>query len=107
LEKFRPPGPKFQNIFTAKSTIRDRNQWQLIATGDTRDFPALVRSASLFEACGATSFDKFSTQKRRTEKTAKSSAGDDCRLAITICLPRLQNSRVCRAGVAIGQGYSH
>jgi hypothetical protein len=43
--------------------------------GHTGDFTALDRSASLFEAYGASSFDKFSTQKRRTEMTAKSAFG--------------------------------
>jgi hypothetical protein len=43
--------------------------------GHTGDLAALDQSASLFEAYGATSFDKFSTQKRRTEMTAKSAFG--------------------------------
>jgi hypothetical protein len=43
--------------------------------GHTGDLAALDRSASLFEAYGAASFDKFSTQKRRTEMTAKSAFG--------------------------------
>jgi hypothetical protein len=77
LEKYRPLGRKFQNIFTAKSKIRDRNQSRLLATVDTGDFTALDRSASLFEAYGAALCDKFSTQKRRTEKTAKSTLDDN------------------------------
>jgi hypothetical protein len=77
LEKYRPVGRKFQDIFTAKSQIRDRNRWRLLAIVDPADFPALDRSASLFEAIGPASFDKFSTQKRRTEKTAKSALGDN------------------------------
>jgi hypothetical protein len=77
LEKNRPLGRKFQNIFTAKSKIRDRNQRRLLATFDTGDSTALDRSTSLFEAYGAALFDKFSTQKRRTEKTGKSALGDN------------------------------
>jgi hypothetical protein len=77
LEKYRPLGRKFQNILAAKSEIRDRNQWRLLATVDTGDFTAPDRSVSLFEAYGAALFDKFSTQKRRTEKTAKSALGDN------------------------------
>jgi hypothetical protein len=36
----------------------------------------LTCAASLFEAYGAASFDKFSAQKRRAEKTAKWALGE-------------------------------
>jgi hypothetical protein len=100
LEKNRPLGRKFQNIFTAKSKIRDRNQRRLLATFDTGDSTALDRSTSLFEAYGAALFDKFSTQKRRTEKTAKSTLDDNK------WPPRLQTPGIRRADTAIRLGYS-
>jgi hypothetical protein len=65
-----------------KSKIPDRNQWRLLASVGAGDFAARDRSASLFDAYCAASFDKFSPQKRRIEKTAKSLAGDYRRLAI-------------------------
>jgi hypothetical protein len=95
LERYRPLGRKFQNIFTAKSKIRNRNQSRLLATVDTGDFTALDRSVSLFEAHGAALCDKFSTQKRRTEKTAKSALDDNK------WPPRLQTPGIRRADTAI------
>jgi hypothetical protein len=93
LEKYRRPGRKFQNVFTAKSKIRDRNQSRLLATVITGEFTTLGRSALGFDAHGAVSFDKFSTQKRRTEKTAKSALGDNKSPAA------IPNPGILRAGV--------
>jgi len=101
LEKYRPPGHNFRNIFTAKRKIRDRNRWRLLAIVDPGDFPALDRSASLVDAFGPASFDKFSTQKRRTEKTAMSVL-DDSNSPTAIPSPGIR-----RAGTAIRPGYSH
>jgi hypothetical protein len=101
LEKNRPLGRKLQKIFTAKSKIRDRNQWRLLATVATGDLTALDRSASLFEAYGAASFDKFLTQKRRTEKTAKSA------WAIVKSPAVIPNPGIRRAGPALRPRYSH
>jgi len=67
----------------------------------TGDLTALDRRASLFEAYGAASFDKFSTQKGRTEMTAKSAFGDNKSPAA------IPNVGVCQAGTAIRPGYSH
>jgi hypothetical protein len=42
-----------------KSKIRDRNQWRLLVSVGAGDFAARERSASLFDAYRAASFDKF------------------------------------------------
>jgi hypothetical protein len=75
LEKYRRLGRKLRNILRrrAKSWIETNGG---SVTVDTGDFTALDRSASLREAYGAASFDKFSTQKRRAEKTAKWALGE-------------------------------